>query len=409
MTTELRVLDESAWDTWFDTLKWAFGGHPEIAERRALWREVTEIDRSLAMWDGDRVVGTTGTFSFRLSVPGGSLVRTGALTMVSVAATHRRQGILRRMMRRQLDDVRAAGEPLAILTASEPVIYGRFGYGLATQYVAARLDTGRVGLRLPEGTGEVRLSVAEPSEVSGRCEELYARQVPCRPGMLARSPGWTKVQFADPEDERRGASPLRALLAERDGELTGYALYNMKPEWERGGPSGVVQVRALEAAGPADHAALLRFLCGIDLMTSVRLSDRPVDDAFLHLVTDTRRCELELGDSLYLRPVEVGAALAARSYSTDIDVVLEVSDAFCPWNEGRWHLSGGPKGAVCEPTRDPADLVLSANELGSAYLGGFSLTALASAGRVREVRPGALAAASTAFTSPVAPWLPHGF
>ncbi|MDV9178640.1 GNAT family N-acetyltransferase, partial [Streptomyces sp. W16] len=130
--TELRVLRRDEWNTWYDTLITAFGGIPESAEERELWDGLTEVDRSLGIWDGDACVGTAGAFSFRLTVPGGASVPAAGITMVSVAATHRRRGLLTSMMRRQLDDVRSWGEPLAVLTASEPVIYGRFGYGIAT-------------------------------------------------------------------------------------------------------------------------------------------------------------------------------------------------------------------------------------------------------------------------------------
>jgi predicted acetyltransferase len=412
MTIELRTLDPADWDAWYATLEWGFGGLTEAPEERALWRSLTEPDRSMAAWEGGEIVGSYGVFSFRLSVPGGGeAVPAGGVTMVSVAATHRRQGLLRRMMRRGLDGIRERGEPLAVLTASEAGIYGRFGFGVASQSLSADIDTGLVGVAAPPGAAEIRLRVTEPAESSARCEELYARLVPTRPGMLERRPGWERLPLLDPPQDRNGASPLRCVLAEGpDGELRGYARYALKPSWGADGyPAGTVHVRNLDAADPAAYGALLRYLTEIDLMRVVSLRHRPVDDPLLHLVSDVRRCALRVSDRLYLRPVEVGAALAARAYATEVDVVLEVADAFCPWNEGRWRLSGGPKGAVCEPTGAAADLALDARALGAAYLGGFSLASLAGAGLVTELRPGALAAAATAFSGPLAPWLPHGF
>lgn len=163
------------------------------------------------------------------------------------------------------------------------------------------------------------------------------------------------------------------------------------------------------ALDPVTNATLWRFLGGIDLTSSVSVSNLPVDDAFQFLVSDVRRSNIRLRDSLYVRLVEVGAALAARTYQAPVDVVLEVDDAFCPWNEGRWRLTGDEKGASCERTADAADLSLSVRELAAMYLGDTSPAALARAGLVRELRPGALAEASVAFASPVAPWLPHGF
>ncbi|MFM9373792.1 GNAT family N-acetyltransferase [Streptomyces sp. Da 82-17] len=412
MTTDVRVLRPDDWEAWFGGLELAFGGVPEPEEARAFFRDITEFERSLAVWDGERIVGSAGAFSFRMTVPGGAAVPTAGVTMVSVASTHRRRGVLTSMMRRQLDDVRALGEPLAVLTASEPAIYGRFGYGVSTQRLGAAIRTDQVSLQLPPGVDAFTLRLADPAEpeVLAACEAVYARQVPGRPGMLARRPGWERQGVVDPAAERSGASARQCLLAERDGELVGYARYRLRPEWDASdSPTGVVAVDDLEATEPAAYAALCRFLFDLDLMTTVSLPNRPADDAWQHLVSDIRRCSVRLRDGLHLRPVEVGAALAARTYAVDVDVVLDVSDPFCPWNTGRWRLSGGPAGAVCERTDAPAELSLSVRELGSAYLGGFSLAGLAAAGRVREERPGALARTALAFSGTVAPWLPHGF
>lgn len=407
--TELRVLRQDDWDEWYDNLIRAFGGVPESADERALWRELTETDRSIGAWDGDVCVGTAGAFSFRLTVPGGAAVPAAGVTMVSVAATHRRRGVLTSMMRRQLDDVRSWGEPLAVLTASEPVIYGRFGYGVGTYHVNAEIDTVRVRLSVPPGTDDVRLRYADPADVLDACEAVYAQLVARRPGMVARIPGWERLWLLDTESERDGASPLQCVLAERDGEVVGYARFRIKRDWEPAGPKGTVVVQDVDALDPAAHAALWRFLFGIDLTSKVDTRRRPLDEPWQYLVSDIRRCALLVRDSLHVRLVDVGAALQARTYQTPVDVVLEVEDAFCPWNEGRWRLTGDPKGASCERTADAADLALSVRELGSAYLGGVPLASLAAAGRVHELRPGALTEASLAFGSTVAPWLAHGF
>ncbi len=409
LSPDVRVLRQDDWDKWYDTLIRGFGGVPESAEERQLWNSLTEFDRSIGVWDGDECVGTAGAFSFRLTVPGGASLPVAGVTMVSVAATHRRRGLLTAMMRRQLDDVRAWGEPLAVLTASEPAIYGRFGYGNATVSLTAEIDTTRVRLSVPDGTDDVRVRYAVPADVLDVCEAVYARLVPARPGMLARRPGWERLGVLDPEGERDGASPLQCVLAERDGETAGYARYRVKPAWEPSGPHGTVIVEDLAALDPAADAALWRFLFGIDLTSKVNVRGRPVDDAWQYLVSDQRRCRPSLRDSLYVRPVEVGAALEARTYQAPVDVVFEVEDAFCPWNSGRWRLSGDAKGASCERTADAADVALSVRVWGAAYLGGVSLASRGAAGRVREVRRGALAETSLAFGAGVPPWLPHGF
>ncbi|MER6994980.1 GNAT family N-acetyltransferase [Streptomyces sp. NPDC000410] len=409
MTTELRVLRPSEWDDWFGKLERAFGGTPEEPEERELEEALTEHERSLGVWDGDECVGTASAYSFGVSVPGGSFVPAAGVTMVSVAATHRRRGVLTSMMRRQLDDVRAWGEPLAVLTASEPAIYGRFGYGIATHQMSVDIDTSRVRIAVPPGADDVRLRFVPVAEGAEACEAVYLRTIGTRAGMLERRPGWERLPLLDPVSERDGASPMQCVLAERGGEVVGYVRFHNKSEWTANGPDGSVTVRHIDALDPAAYAALWRFVCGIDLTSTVRSRNRPVDDPLLHLVSDVRRCGVRVRDSMHVRLVDVGAALAARTYRTPVDVVFEVEDAFCPWNEGRWRLTGDAKGASCERTGDAADVALSVRDLGAAYLGGVTLSSLAGAGRVRELRGGAVREASVAFGADLAPWLPHGF
>jgi predicted acetyltransferase len=409
MGTEVRGLRQDEWDHWYDTLLRAFGGVPEPPEERELWKALTETDRSIGAWDGETCVGTAGAFSFRLTVPGGASVPAAGVTMVGVAATHRRRGVLRSLMRRQLDDVREWGWPLAVLTASEPAIYGRFGYGAAAYSHTVDVDTTRVRLSVPPGTDDVRLRYAAPADVLDACEAVYARTVPGRPGMLARLPGWERLGVLDPESGREGASPLQCVVAERDGEVVGYARFRVKPDWEAAGPRGTVLLKDTESLDPAAHAALWRFLFGIDLTSRLTAWGRPTDEPWMSMANDIRRCAPRLRDALFLRLVDVGPALEARTYQAPVDVVFEVEDDFCPWNAGRWRLTGDAKGGSCARTTDAADLALSVRELGSAYLGGASLVSLAAAGRVRELRQGALTEASVGFGSPVTPWLPHGF
>ncbi|MFI2210898.1 GNAT family N-acetyltransferase [Streptomyces sp. NPDC020141] len=409
MTTELRVLKPSEWDKWYGNVVLAFGGVAGAPEHTEMMRTITHFDRLIGAWDGAECVGTAGSFPFRVSVPGGTTAPMAGVSGVSVAATHRRRGILTSMMRRQLDDIRERGEPLAVLWASEPVIYGRFGYGMATRQLKASIDTGRVSLAVPEGTDGIRLRRAKPDEALADLEAIYARQLADRPGMIVRLPDWDRLQILDTPADQGGGSPLQCVLAERDGEAVGYALYRLHPSWDDSGANGTVTVQDLQAVGAPAHAALARFLFGIDLTSTVNMPNRPVDDGWQHLVSDVRRCSLRQWDGLYVRPVEVGAALAARGYRAPVDVVLDVEDAFCPWNAGRWRLSADAEGAVCERTSDAADLALSVRELGSAYLGGVTLRELADAGRVREIAPGALARTSLAFGGEVAPWGPHNF
>ncbi|WP_411105509.1 GNAT family N-acetyltransferase [Streptomyces sp. cmx-4-9] len=412
MALEMRVLEQDEWDVWFDHLELAFGGVAESPQGRELFRSLTEPARSLGVWDGAECVGSASAFSFRVAVPGGALVPAAGVTMVGVTPTHRRRGVLSSLMRRQLDDVRVAGEALAVLTASDPAIYGRFGYGTATYSVALEVDTARVRLNVPPGTDGVRLRLVDPVRALPDCERVYAQLVARRPGMLARQPGWERAAVSDPPEDRGGASPLKCVVAERaDGGVAGYARYRVKADWSAAGSEGKVEVADLDALDPAATAALWRYLFSIDLTWTVRTGKRPVDDPLLHLVSDVRWSRPTVRDGLHVRLVDLPAALEARAYGAAVDVVLEVEDAFCPWNAGRWRLTVAANGAKasCTRTSDPAELALSVRELGAVYLGGVALGALAAAGRVRELRPGALTEASRAFAGDVAPWLPHGF
>jgi len=408
----VRPLAAEEWEAWYRTLEIAFGGAEEEPEERTLWRELTEVPRSLAVCEGERIVGCASAFSFRMAVPGGAVLPVAGVTMVGVLPTHRRRGALTALMRRQLADIREHGEAVAVLTASEPAIYGRFGYGHAVTRTSVTVPRGQVTVHHPAGP-DVRLRLADPADALAACEELYAALVPLRPGTLERRPGWEKVPLLDPPGSRGGYSALQCVLAEdaRSGRPLGYARYAVKSEWDGGGPNGTVQVRDIAAVQPGVYARLWSYLLELDLTRRVTARRLPSDDPLLYLVSDLRRLEPKVLDGLFVRLVEVGAALERRGYAQPLDVVLEVTDAFGPWNAGRWRLSSGGPGreTACVRTEDDAELSLDVRELGAAYLGGTTLAALAGAGLVTELREGALARASRAFASDVAPWLPHGF
>ncbi|MFI0896843.1 GNAT family N-acetyltransferase [Streptomyces sp. NPDC020983] len=411
MTIELRALAESEWEAYERCLLRSFGGPGEDPAEAQLWRELLPVGRTVTAWDGKEIVGTAGAFDFRMAVPGGALRETAGVTAVSVLPTHRRRGVLTAMMRRQLDTFHADGTPLAVLTASEPQIYGRFGYGAGTRQVHGSLDVRQLTVALPPGAERLRMRLVDPAEGSAACEAVYAQVVPRRPGMLARRPGWERHPLLDPASGRGGFGPMLCVLAEDEGgEVRGYARYwTSNRGTPEGVPDGTVKLRDVEALDPAAYAALWHYLTGTDLTARLVFHNRPADDPVQQLVSDIRRCHLGWRDGLYVRLVDVPAALAARAYTAPLDVVLEVEDAFCPWNSGRWRLSADASGAVCERTAGPADLAVTARELGTAYLGGHTLRTLAAAGLVTELRPGALGPASAAFHCDVQPWVPHGF
>lgn len=372
-----------------------------------------ELDRSLGLFGEDgRVHATSGVYSLEMTVPGGAAVPTAGITWITVSPTHRRQGVLTAVMRRQLDEVNAAGrEPLAALWAAESGIYGRFGYAPATRRGGWTTDPTRVRLRPDAPVSEGSVALVDVDAYRAGAAPLYERLRREVPGTLARDDRWWDRLLRDDKDQRQGATPRQLVLhTEPDGTVTGAAAYRVKGSWTDGSePRGTLTVQEVRASTPAAYAALWRLLLSVDLVRTVISPNASAEDPLRHLVANPRLLESHPVDALWVRLVDVDRALAARRYPTPIDLVLEVRDPFCPWNEGRWRLSGHPAGGYCGRTdRDP-DLVLGIEELSAAYLGDTSLAALQAAGRVTEVSPGAVTLASTAFSWPVAPWCADEF
>ena len=376
--------------------------HPDTI---AMDQRVTEPERTVGVREGGEIVATGAILSRRLTIPGGTLPVAG-VSAIGVVPGHTRRGHLSRIMRMLLDDARAAGETVAALWASEGAIYGRYGFGPATRAMRYELQLDRVALRRDVALPEAPPQVGAPADVLERIRPLFDRVRAGRPGMLDRPGAWWDRRIHDPEHRRDGAGPLRAAVQPGpDGEAAGYALFSPKLSWGDRGPAGSVAVKEIVAETPEAHAGLWRFLFGLDLVRTLQWRLAPEQDALLHLLVSNDAVDRRAGDGLFVRLLDADAALSARGFATPVDLVLELDDPFCPWNSGRHRL----REDRCEPTDAPADLALGAEALGAIYLGGTSLTALAAAGRVRELRPGALAEAATAFRGAVEPWCPEIF
>lgn len=229
---------------------------------------------------------------------------------------------------------------------------------------------------------------------------VYDRVAARSVGWSTRATTWWGYRLHDPEHSRSGAAPLLSVLADGPSGVEGYALYSTKQEWSGGRSAGTVHVRELVAVDAPTKARLWRYLLDLDLMATVKLGNAAPDDALVHLLAEPRAAAAVLKDNLWVRLVDVPAALAGRSYAVEVDIVLDVADDFCLWNTGHWRLAGGPTGATCVSTTDAADHQLRAADLGAAYLGGTTLSARADAGHVVECRPGALHQAALAFGWP---------
>jgi predicted acetyltransferase len=405
----LSVAVEEAQE-FFDVDQWAFAFDdseldPAPAKAALPW------GRTFGASFGDGLAGVYASFSFELTVPGGLVpglpTSCGGLTWVGVHPQHRRRGVLTAMMLHHLQDVREHGEPVSALFAAEPAIYGRFGYGLASSGLALTIGRGAAFREVPGSRRvRVRFEKADADRHSSIVESCRDAARVNRPGEVSRpGAGMQRKAFDDQRARRRGAETLRIAIAEDadSGEVRGYALFRRTSDWSDGGPNGEVSVRELTAGDPAAAHALWSRLSDLDLMSRLSTDIRPVDDPLLSMLVDVRATTPRLTDNLWVRVVDVPAALTARRYRGDVDVVLDVSDPVFPTNSRRWHLRGGPDKAECEPTDDPADLSLDVRELGAVSLGGTTLTSLAGAGLVSAASAQALWRASSAFSSPVAP------
>ena len=404
---DIRPVGADEWPAFLRTIDAAFNAEPH-PDDVAAGGAVFEPARSLAAFDGDEIVGTAAIYSRELTVPGAVLPAAG-VTLVGVLPTHRRRGLLTALMRRQLDDVRSAGESVAALWASEAAIYGRFGYGCAARHAGVTVHTtgARLAPEAPKPSGKMVLLA--PSDAIDRIAPLYDRVRRERVGHLDRAGAWWTRRVRDAEHQREGRGALRAAVHESDdGTVDGYVLYGVKGGWEDG-PDDVAYIRELLADGPTATAAMWDYLLRLDLVRTVEWQPAPPDEPLSEIVAAYRVPRFVVGPNLWIRLVDVAAALAARTYAAPVDMVFEVDDAVCPWNAGRYRLAAVDGRAACERTDAPADVALSAAALGAAYLGGTKLAALQTVGRVNELRPGAVERASIAFGSAREPWCPEGF
>ncbi len=397
----------------------AFSTGPLSGARWERGRRQFEPDRSLAAFDAAQpadsaVVGTTGVYSLKMAVPG-AVAPVAGVTAVSVLPTYRRRGVLRSLMLRQLADIAARGEEaVAALWASEAPIYGRYGYGCATQtaYFQFERGDGALDSKAPADSA-LTLRLVPPGQALAELTKVYDTVQPGQPGFFVRDEDWWGRVLHDESRDNPALGPLRCVLAEDASGVRGYAVYVPSAGFDEATflPHGRVMVRELLAADPAAGAALWANLLSRDLVTTVTVEMRAPGDPLLFQLLDPRRARMRVTDGIWVRVIDLPAALRQRGYTAAVDVVLEVTDRLLTANAGRWQLrAAGPAGeATCERTDVPADLTLDVRELGAVYLGGTRLGQLAAAGLVREHRPGTVSRLSAALTWDPAPWCPQIF
>jgi predicted acetyltransferase len=397
---DIRSIMEAERGDWVRAADTAFSAIPKDDEIEAMLPTI-EVDRSFAALDDGRIVGTSAAITTRMVVPGGARVPTAAVTMVGVHPTHRRRGINTMMMAALLDQAEERGEPLAALFASEGAIYGRFGYGLAAllgefQAESARMDFVR-GYE-PRGRTEL-VSKEEAMPVVGRVFDQALR-----PGGVERTEEMRDLVFSGLGHDERDKPWFYAVHRDEAGSPDAYAVYTMKHDWPRSVPSGTIEVKECLATTPSGYADIWRFLFDVDLVATVEAWNRPADEPLLLLAREPRRLRFGLNDGLWVRLVDIPAALTARRYAGDGRLVFEISDPFRPANDGRYELVVEDGVGSCRRTDAEPDLVGTVNVLGAAYLGGTSFGQLAAAAQVHERRDGSVAWADGLFRWTPAPW-----
>jgi predicted acetyltransferase len=353
---------------------------------------LAEHDRILVALDGERMVGTSSSYTLEMTLPGGPRTVAG-ITGVGVWPTHRRRGILTALMTRQLADIHARGEAVAAMWASEGAIYGRYGFGLAAFELSARIRAPYAVLS-PAAQGDPELSVELLPSAQARptLARLHREAAATRIGQFQRGDSWWGRILSN-------GAPWAAVVSGPDGPL-GYALYATANDWAEDGTDSLVTVKEVVSATAAARVALYQHLFSRDLVTRIAFSALPVDDPLTLLVADRNRLVESSGGSLRVRLVDLSRALTDRPYAAPVEVTMAVSDHYAPWNNGTWHLSADRDGVTCERIHRRVDLSLDVVHLGSVHLGQRSVSALVEAGLVHEHTPGAAARLDTALHVP---------
>lgn len=361
--------------------------------------------------------GVYGVTPLELAVPGPAGRALGVpcagLTYVGVHPDHRRRGILTAMMRDHFARSHEAGVVVSALHASEPLIYGRHGYGLASLEHVVTWSRGAMftapGLDEEAESVRVRLASVADAGMPQRLRSIDLRLLPSTPGMVVGSIGLYEDALRDRVENLRGTEPRRVLIAQRDGEDVGYVQFQRTHKWERARPSATVEASRLHGA-PTVRLALLRRLVDLDLAGSIEVREIGIDDEVMTWLPGPRGADgVETYDSLWVRLIDVPGALIRRGYAADGDVVIDVADTAAPWNAGRWRLQASGGAAEVTRTEAEADVSLSVDVLGAVYLGGRNLLTMRDAGLLTEHRSGAVRELSQALRTDRAPAAAVGF
>ncbi|MFB7370193.1 GNAT family N-acetyltransferase [Streptomyces sp. NPDC056222] len=414
MTLEVRPVVESEYPDWLRAVNTGFLRPPMVTDEEVADRlPHSDLSRVLGVFDGGRVVATFRSFTQELSAVGGGALVADAVSGVTVSATHRRQGLLSRMMADDLAAAKERGDAVATLIAAEYPIYGRYGFGPATWTAEWTVDVRRAGLD-PRRTGRPedggRIEFADGEEIRKIGPGLHRRLAGVRAGMVERDSRRWDVETGLAFHNSPWTEPFYVVFRDEDGEPQGFAAYTCDDTWgDAKQPLNTAKVKDLIAVTPAAERALWRYLCSIDWVTTVKSGNRAPDDLLPLLLPDPRAAHITTqADMLWVRVLDVAKVLEGRTYGASGSLVLELRDA-AGLAGGRYRLDASPEGAACAPSTASADLALDIAELGTLSLGDESVVRLAALGRVEEVAPGAADRADALLRTSRRPWCPDIF
>ncbi|MDX3520323.1 GNAT family N-acetyltransferase [Streptomyces scabiei] len=423
--TAVRPVTEDEIPAWLNALNTGFLRAPESLSDQELKDRSFHIDpsRTLAAFDESRthapltpadtaqVVATFRSFPQELTAVGGRTVPADAISNVTVSPTHRRRGLLTRMMAQDLTAAKERGDVVATLIAAEYPIYGRYGFGPATWTTEYAVDVPRTGLD-PRWSGPAdggRVDLVDGAAVRALGPALHDRLRHALPGAVSRDERWWRVNTGDLRTSSSWTDPFYAVYRSAAGEVEGLVSYEADDSWQMKQPQNTADVNWLIATTPAAERALWHYLCSIDWITKVKSGWRAPDDLLPHFFPDPRAVSVTTqADWLWVRILDVVRALEARTYAGTGTLVLEIVDAG-GFAQGRYRLDAGPDGASCVPTSEDGDLVLNASDLAVLWLGDESAVRLAALGRVLEQRKGAASVADALLRTSRRPWCPDIF
>jgi len=396
----LRAITEPEIPTFVQAIDLGFGNSTPDSRIEAETR-IMECDRSFAVFDGAQIVGTIGAQTLPISLPGGGNGTCSGIAYVTVKPSHRRRGILTSMMTNQLAQSRERGETFSMLWASEALIYGRFGFGVATTTQNTSIEKVDAKFRRGETDALGTVRMMSGKEARPHMQHVWDTARKSWAGMLERRENWWDFTIASPEHERHGGSDRMWVVYFNNAVPEGYVVYRIEPD--------EMELAVEELIWTTDdaHKSLWRYLFGIDLVQTISYWNMTPDDPLQWRVNDSRRLRRVELDGMWLRLVDVKAALGERTYSSDGELTIRVNDEFCPWNDGTYRLSVEAGVATVTEVDANPDATLRADALSAAYMGGVSFSTLVAALRAESSSNEQLALADSMFRTERLPWCPE--